>query len=72
MGSENVSFAQLCEWTGLAYDLNLMSVEDHDELNAIDKLFAERTQTLSEFFVSGSKSAFQRQWSHLFGKPFCQ
>ena len=57
MGSENVSFAQLCEWTGLAYDLNLMSVEDHDELNAIDKLFAERTQTLSEFFVSGSKSA---------------
>ena len=53
---ENVSFAQLCEWVGIAYDLNLMSVDDPEELNAIDRLFAERVTALSRFFTPSLES----------------
>lgn len=48
---ENISFDQLCEWVGIAYDLNLMSVDDPDELNAVDRLFAERVADLTRFFA---------------------
>jgi pimeloyl-ACP methyl ester carboxylesterase len=56
-GHENVAFTQLCEWIGIAYDLNLMNVEDPDELNAIDKLFAERTYAFKQSLVLSSERA---------------
>ena len=57
---ENISFAQLCEWVGIAYDLNLMSVDDPDELNAIDRLFAERVAPLSRFFAPSSEGLVRK------------
>ncbi|MBZ5493601.1 MAG: alpha/beta fold hydrolase [Acidobacteriia bacterium] len=57
---KNISFDQLCEWAGIAYELNLMSVDDPDELNAIDRLFAERVAALSRFFAPSSESPLRK------------
>ncbi|MFL6335720.1 MAG: alpha/beta fold hydrolase [Pyrinomonadaceae bacterium] len=39
---ESVSFTELCERAGAAYDLSLLPVESRGELNAVDLLFNER------------------------------
>lgn len=52
--SESISFSLLCEWLGIACDLNLVSVNDRNDLNAIDLMFATRITASAAF----SESAF--------------
>lgn len=39
---QNIPFAVLCENIGIAYGLSVLSVEDYNSLNAIDRYFHER------------------------------
>lgn len=41
-GGSRVRFGDFCDWVGAAYDMDLTPVGDEGELNAIDRLFAER------------------------------
>jgi pimeloyl-ACP methyl ester carboxylesterase len=58
---KNIFFGQLCEWIGLACDLNLVSVNDRDELNAIDLMFTARTSALGHFFSISTHPDFQNE-----------
>src|ERR1700753_3032894 len=53
-GGESISFSQLCEWIGIACDLNLVSVADRSALNAIDLLFTTRVEALEIFSAANA------------------
>jgi pimeloyl-ACP methyl ester carboxylesterase len=48
----NTDLSDLCERLGVAYGLGLLSVEDFNGLNAIDRAFHERLGGLEECFAS--------------------
>jgi pimeloyl-ACP methyl ester carboxylesterase len=47
----NISVGRICECISTAYDLNLMSVHDPEELNAVDQLFMKRNGILNKSFT---------------------
>jgi pimeloyl-ACP methyl ester carboxylesterase len=56
VGLENVSFTDLCERVGAAYDLSLLAVAQRQELNAVDQLFQERLYGFQPFLSSPVES----------------
>ena len=58
VGPESVSVAELCERIGMVYGLNLLSVDDRQSLNPIDRLFHERLNSFqADFFVTSENIA---------------
>jgi pimeloyl-ACP methyl ester carboxylesterase len=51
---QNTLFSALCERIGIAYRMGLLAVEDFGALNAIDRVFRERTDGLSGYLMGGA------------------
>jgi hypothetical protein len=51
---QNIPFAVLCENIGIAYGLGLLSVEDFDSLNAVDRSFHQRLGHFHSDLINGT------------------
>ncbi len=56
-GPESVSVADICDRAGMVFGLSLIPVEDHDSLNAIDRVFKERLNGFQVDSASFSQEA---------------
>jgi pimeloyl-ACP methyl ester carboxylesterase len=54
---ETVSFADLCERIGIVYGLSLLTVDNLESLNAIDRLFHQRLNGFHEHFKASEEIA---------------
>jgi pimeloyl-ACP methyl ester carboxylesterase len=59
---QSLSFADLCERIGMVYGLSLLSVDDRQSLNVIDRLFHERLNGFHAHFMLPGKIACEETY----------
>jgi pimeloyl-ACP methyl ester carboxylesterase len=59
---ESVSFADLCERIGMVYGLSLLTVDDRQSLNVIDRLFHERLNRFHAHFIPSGEFACEETY----------
>jgi pimeloyl-ACP methyl ester carboxylesterase len=60
----DTSFTDLCERVGMVYGLSLLAVNDHQSLNAIDRLFQERLNGFHANFMAPEKITYEETYRH--------
>lgn len=59
---ERLSFADLCERIGMVYGVSLLTVDDRQSLNVIDRLFHERLNTFHTHFMPSGNFACEETY----------
>ena len=62
VSSKSVSFADLCERIGMVYGLSLLTTDNRQSLNVIDRLFHERLNGFHAHFMPSGKIACEEAY----------